>query len=273
MNQADDTADAIDPPRRSLPPIFTLVLGAIAIVTLTYAVFSQRWLYAKATQLQYSQTEDLVSTLGDVHERAFGLRTTSSCPSNDDDPCEDMTNAALLASWRQHELTARFMLHEHVDAELADTESDMAQLTRQREALDSPDSSDHDYIVRQEVTAKHVYASSGVFPTFGWITLICLAIAILSLAVACGFVLAGKRVMLPVMPTTTALLGLGIGLIAGCIFVATKPGPAGYVGVGLGFFAFGAGIVVGLYAAIQLARLMRPHDPDLLEDSLDPDSF
>ena len=84
---------------------------------------------------------------------------------------------------------------------------------------------------------------------------------------------AGKRVRLPVMPTTTALLGVLIALITGCLFVATKPGPPGYVGVGIGFFVFGGGVVLGLWSALALNKLMRPHDPDLLEDAMKPDEF
>jgi len=86
-------------------------------------------------------------------------------------------------------------------------------------------------------------------------------------------VLAKQRVVLPIMPTTTALLSIGIALICGCVFVATKPGPPGYVGVGLGFFAFGGGVILGLWSSLYLNKLLRPHNPDLLDDAMNPDQF
>jgi len=61
--------------------------------------------------------------------------------------------------------------------------------------------------------------------------------------------------------------------LCGCLFVAMKPGPPGYVGVGVGFFVFGAGVVFGLYASLKLNKLMRPHDPNLLEDAMNADEF
>jgi hypothetical protein len=114
---------------------------------------------------------------------------------------------------------------------------------------------------------------SGIWPTLGWITLACCAIAALSLLVCAGIVLAKKRILWPIMPTTTAILGVAIGLIAGCVFVALKPGPPGYVGVQLGFFLFGAGVVVGIAATLMLNKQMRPDDPDLLEDSMNPEHY
>jgi hypothetical protein len=76
-----------------------------------------------------------------------------------------------------------------------------------------------------------------------------------------------------VFPTTIALLGVMIGLLTGCVFVATKPGEAGSVGVAWSFWAFGLGAVTGLAGAQLLARQLRPADPDLLSDAMNPDQF
>jgi hypothetical protein len=45
------------------------------------------------------------------------------------------------------------------------------------------------------------------------------------------------------------------------------------LGVDLGFWAFGAGTVVGILGAQLLAKELRPPDPDLLEGALTPDDF
>jgi hypothetical protein len=55
--------------------------------------------------------------------------------------------------------------------------------------------------------------------------------------------------------------------------VATKPGEAGSVGVAWSFWAFGLGAVTGLAGAQLLARQLRPADPDLLSDAMNPDQF
>jgi hypothetical protein len=115
--------------------------------------------------------------------------------------------------------------------------------------------------------------AAGAFPVFGWITFLSIIIAAVSLLAAAGIVIAKKRLVLPVMPTTTALLGCMIGLITGCVFVAIKPGPPGFVGVNFGFWAFAGGVMTGIVSCLMLNRLMRPHDPDLLEDAMNPDEF
>ena len=67
-------------------------------------------------------------------------------------------------------------------------------------------------------------------------------------------------------PPTLALLAIIVGIITGCVFIATKPGPAGFVGAGLSFWMFGGGCVLGIAAAQMLARVNRPLDPDLMSD-------
>ena len=69
-----------------------------------------------------------------------------------------------------------------------------------------------------------------------------------------GIAAAGGHPDLPVSPTTFALLGLMVGLVTGCVFVATKPGAVGAVGVSWSFWTFGAGAVAGIAATHLLAR-------------------
>src|SRR5204863_9320545 len=82
-----------------------------------------------------------------------------------------------------------------------------------------------------------------------------------------GLALAGKRLVLPVMPTTLAVLGLLVGIITGCIFIATKPEETATMAVGWSFIAFGGSIVVGLAAVFPLNRAIRPIDEELGEAS------
>ena len=114
---------------------------------------------------------------------------------------------------------------------------------------------------------------SRAFPIAGLVTFLVLLVAAGGLVVAAGLAAANKRPDLPVSPTTFALLGLMLGLITGCVFVATKPGEVGAVGVSWGFWAFGVGVVLGIAGAQLLARQIRPQDPDLLHDAMNPDQF
>ncbi len=269
-----ETNETTDQPARPTPPIVSIVLGVMAIAALGFALFSNQWLYAESTQLQYIHEDRYTTSLGDVHERGFGLRTTSSCLSGNRG-CLEMSNSELVEEWSALALHERFMLRENVDAELAERigTASFEAMTRSRERYESPENAGHDLEALDHVAGKHIYETSGAFAILGWITFVCIAIAVPSLLIAVGLVLAGKRVRLPIMPTTTALLGVGVALITGCVFVATKPGPPGYVGVGIGFFIFGGGVVLGLWSSLSLNKLMRPHDHDLLEDAMNPDEF
>jgi hypothetical protein len=114
---------------------------------------------------------------------------------------------------------------------------------------------------------------SYAFPVAGLVTFIVLLVAAAGLVVAAGVAAANKRPDLPISPTTFALLGIMVGLISGCVFVATKPGEVGAVGVAWSFWAFGIGSVAGIAGAQLLARQIRPSDPDLLHDAMNPDQF
>jgi hypothetical protein len=109
---------------------------------------------------------------------------------------------------------------------------------------------------------------SVAFAPAGWITLGGSALAIVSLLACAIFGLFRRRVALPVAPTSLALLSLFVALIAGCVFIATKPGRVGRVGVDWGFVVFGAAVVSGIVAAQRIDREIRPLDPDLGEHEM-----
>jgi len=268
--------ETVDPPSRPLPPIVALILGIAAAAALGFSLLSHEWLYAGSTQLQYRDDGGMSYAVGPVHEMAMGLRGLERC-SSDGKVCEAMSSGELLAGWERELMRARILAEEPVEAEaralLGDTE--YAELVRRRELEKTVTDPAIQLELAQKnlILAKRVYAASSSWSTFGLIAYVAILIAVVSLLVAVGIVGAGKRVRLPIMPTTTALLGVAVALVVGCLFVALKPGPPGYVGVGLGFFAFGGGVVLGLWSALALNKLMRPHDPDLLEDAMKADEF
>lgn len=127
-----------------------------------------------------------------------------------------------------------------------------------------------------EGTEQSAFAEDRValaFPVAGLVTFIVLLLAAVGLIVAAALAVTRRRPDLPISPTTIALLGLMIGLISGCVFVATKPGGVGAVGVAWSFWAFGIGAVAGIAAAQLLATQIRPADPDLLHDAMNPEQF
>jgi hypothetical protein len=115
--------------------------------------------------------------------------------------------------------------------------------------------------------------ASGAFVPTGWATFIECLVAAFGLLAAAAIALAKKTPDLPMAPTTLGLLGIMATLVTGMVFVATKPGPPGYVGVGISFWVFAGGAVGGIIAAQMLAKINRPVDPDLLADSMNPDQF
>ena len=179
-------------------------------------------------------------------EVGFGLTQMFECELADGGECRHLSNAAFASEWK---------------ALLADI---------QKRAKEDPANVEAQAFAVQARTELRI---SGAWTTLGWITLGCAALAALSLLACVALVLGKRRVTWPIMPTTTAILGTAIGLITGCIFAALKPGPPGYVGVHLGFFAFGGGVLAGLVGALMMNKLLRPHDPDLLADTMDPEHY
>ena len=115
--------------------------------------------------------------------------------------------------------------------------------------------------------------TSSAFAPAGWATFVTCLVSAFGAVAAAALAIARKRPDLPVAPTTIALVACVLALIAGFVFVATKPGPAGYVGLGDSFYVFAAGVLLGLASAPMLAKVNRPPDPDLLEDAMNPDQF
>ncbi len=118
----------------------------------------------------------------------------------------------------------------------------------------------------REMGSEAAKLTSGAFAPMGWVTFILALLAAAGLAAAAALGALNKPMDLPVAPTTIGLLGVMIGLITGCVFVATKPGPAGMVGVGLSFWIFGIGCVMGIAGAQMMAKVNRPPDPEWTVD-------
>ena len=91
-------------------------------------------------------------------------------------------------------------------------------------------------------------------------------VAVIGLVLATAMVAGRRYVRLPVIaPTTIALVGGAIGLVGGCVFVATKPEGVGVTEVGWTFWAFGLGVVGAVISAFLLSRQLA-----LLEPEFDP---
>jgi hypothetical protein len=274
-----DPDETTDMPVKAEKRVVGLVLAVLAVVALGFAALSSSWLYAERTQLQLHEDGKMPLTIGPVHEASFSLRGLERCIVRDGvTTCDSMTNGELMAAWDRELLAARYLAEEPVEdeARAAFGDAGFQKLVQRRFLLRRAFEDPAQALAqgqRELLVAKRVYATSSVFPVLGWITFFACLLAAVSLAIATAIVIAGKRIRLPIMPTTTALLGVLIALGTGCVYVATKPGPPGYVGVGVGFFVFGAGVVLGLYSSLVLNKLMRPHDMDLLEDSMNADEF
>jgi hypothetical protein len=103
----------------------------------------------------------------------------------------------------------------------------------------------------------------GGFPVVGWMAWVSCLLAAAGLLVATALAIARKRIEWTVMPTTVVVLGLLVGMVTGCIFIATKPAAIELMGVGWTFGVFGGGVVVGIAAVFPLNRQIRPIDEEL----------
>ena len=101
------------------------------------------------------------------------------------------------------------------------------------------------------------------WPGCGLVAFIGSLLAAAGLAIAAVLGVAGKRIAWPVMPTTIGVLGLIVAMVAGCVFVATKPEGMEGLGLGWSFGVFGGGVIFGLAAVFPLNRQIRPIDEEL----------
>ena len=116
----------------------------------------------------------------------------------------------------------------------------------------------------REMGPETARTASSAFAPMGWATFGLCLLSALGLLGAAFLGYTKQRRPLPIAPSTVALLGLMLSLITACVFVATKPGGAGFVGISYGFWAYGIGAVMGIAAAQMLAKLTRPVDTELL---------
>ncbi len=121
-------------------------------------------------------------------------------------------------------------------------------------------------LLREMEPARADKITSSAFAPMGWATLGLCLVSALGLLGAAYLGYTKSRKALPIAPSTVALLGLMLSLITACVFVATKPGGPGFVGISMGFWAYGIAAVMGIAAAQMLAKLTRPVDTDLLAD-------
>ncbi len=112
-----------------------------------------------------------------------------------------------------------------------------------------------------------------VFPWLGWATSGLIGLGELGLVASMIVAALRKRPLWIISPTTIALLPLMVAMITGCLFCATKPGKASFVGVAIGFWVFGTSEICSIIAALLLSRAIRPHDQDLAAGAMNPDEF
>ncbi|HEY4242127.1 MAG TPA: hypothetical protein VGM88_20050 [Kofleriaceae bacterium] len=104
---------------------------------------------------------------------------------------------------------------------------------------------------------------SSAWPIAGLFTLILSLVGGVGAAATAALTWREKRPATPIMASTVALLGSMGALIAGFVFVMTKP-QFGGLRIGWAFWAFGLGSVGALIGAQFLAKLIQPIDPDLV---------
>jgi len=99
---------------------------------------------------------------------------------------------------------------------------------------------------------------SGTFPWMGILTLILALVSAIAMFITAWFGAMKKRAEWPVSPVNVALSGLMLGLVTGCIFLATKPGGQQGVGVGYSFWMFAIGTMMGIVGVQILNKLVKP---------------
>jgi hypothetical protein len=112
-------------------------------------------------------------------------------------------------------------------------------------------------------TPRREEPPSGAFAPAGVATMALSLLSVFALG-ATGFAAwKRRRLAWKVLPNAIALLAIMGALIAGCLFVAKKPGGYGAVGVGISFWAFAVACVIGIAGAQLLNKYIKPIDPDL----------
>lgn len=215
--------------------MLAIALCAIAAAAFAYACVAKTWLYNPRNT--------------NLTEVGFGLLSNYYCPpglGGAVGECRGQSNRELVEDWAK-------------------------QLAEFKKAAEGDPT--NPAVSNAYTEAKRELRAPPSFPIWGYVTLGALAIAALSLVTCAVLGLLKKRILWPMMPTTSALLGTAIGLVTGCVFIAMKPGPPGFVGTGMGFYAFGAGVLCSIGGAIMINKLLRPTDPDLLADAMDPDQY
>ena len=102
---------------------------------------------------------------------------------------------------------------------------------------------------------------SKMFAPAGVITMALSLLSIIALGATAFFAYKKRRLEWKVLPTSIALLAMMSALLAGCLFIAKKPGGYGAVGVGPSFWAFAIACVIGIVGAQMLAKYIKPIDP------------
>lgn len=112
-------------------------------------------------------------------------------------------------------------------------------------------------------TRRHEEPPSGTFAPAGVATMALSLLAVIALGATAFFAFKKRRLGWKMLPNAIALLAIMAALIAGCLFVAKKPGGYGAVGVGPSFWAFAIACVIGIAGAQLLTKYIKPIDPDL----------
>ena len=109
-----------------------------------------------------------------------------------------------------------------------------------------------------ELAMQPKEGASTAFATAGQATLGLSLLSALLLALCAGYLVTTKRTSGPNGPQHLALIALMLALIAATVFIKLKPGGATGVGAGPGFWVFGVGCVLGIFAAQFASKLIKP---------------
>jgi drug/metabolite transporter (DMT)-like permease len=235
MIRPQDSLAMIMNPKQPEQRLLAVVLALVSVVGLAYASVSRRWMYNPATV----DGEYGFGPMGMFHTVTHVLADGPTSVT------ERMTNGELIAQWQRE-----------------DESEDQTLKTLVATGAPAGDINVQEARVKRFHDEHH---TSAAFPIVGWLAFIGCVLAGLSIAIAIALVALKKRPHLPIMPTTTAILGIMLALVTGCLFVATKPGDSGFIGVSFGFWGYGVGCILGIASTLMLNRSLRPVDDDLAE--------